>query len=107
MFETKEKTEEARYAHGLELDFKAHARRDRMFGRWAAHLLGLHGESAEAYALQMMRDDVESAGDERVLDKVGDDLRSAGVDAAIFCKDRLRRKLERLAAVASNSRDAT
>jgi hypothetical protein len=102
MLETRARAEEAKFALDHDAAFKAHARRDRMFGRWAAHLLGLRGEAAEGYALELMRDDAESAGDDRVLLRVGDDLRSAGVAAAVFCEDRLRRKLERLAAIAAS-----
>lgn len=107
MLDARAKAEDAKFALDRDAAFKAHARHDRMFGRWAAHLLGLRGEAAEGYALELMRDDVESAGDDRVLVKVGDDLQSAGVDAAVFCEDRLRRKLERLAEVAAGQHEST
>ena len=49
-FNDREKAEEAKYAHDQELEFKVNARRNKLLGLWAAELMGMSGETAEAYA---------------------------------------------------------
>jgi ATPase inhibitor subunit zeta len=41
---------ESRFAHDAELRFKAMARRNKLFGLWAANQLGQSGAEAETYA---------------------------------------------------------
>ena len=42
----REKGFESKFAHDEELQFKAHARRDKLLGLWAAEKLGLKGVEA-------------------------------------------------------------
>jgi hypothetical protein len=69
---------EKKFAHDEELRFKATARRNRLFGLWAAELLGRSGPEADAYAKGVVMADFEEAGDEDVLRKVRADLEAAG-----------------------------
>ncbi len=71
---------EKKFAHDAELRFKAEARRNKMLGQWAAGLMGLSGEKAEAYAKSVVKADFEEAGDEDVFRKLKADLAGAGVD---------------------------
>lgn len=73
-FAEREKEFEARFKHDEELRFKATARRNRMLGLWAAGLLGLTGEAAEAYAREVVAAQFEPHGDERVVSKLVADL---------------------------------
>jgi hypothetical protein len=49
-FDKREEGFERQFAHDEELKFKATARRDRLFGHWAAQQLGLTGTAADDYA---------------------------------------------------------
>lgn len=80
-FADREKEFEARFKHDEELRFKASVRRDRMLGRWAAGLLGLSGDAAEAYAAEIVAAQFEPHGDERVKNKLAADL--AGKDPTV------------------------
>ncbi|MET0314431.1 MAG: DUF1476 domain-containing protein [Hansschlegelia sp.] len=98
MLETRERAEEARFAHRQDLAFRTHARRDRVFGRWAAHLMGLRGQAVEDYARRLVMADVAGTDDE-LLAVVRGDLIDCGVSGVKASEDRLRRKLERLQAI--------
>ena len=69
---------ESKFAHDEELRFKAMARRNKLFGLWAAIQLGQSGPEADAYAKSVVMADFEEAGDEDVLRKVRKDLDAAG-----------------------------
>jgi len=49
-FDKREEGFEKQFAHDEELKFKATARRDRLFGLWAAQQMGLTGAAADDYA---------------------------------------------------------
>jgi hypothetical protein len=78
-FDKREEGFEKQFAHDEELRFKATARRNKMFGLWAAEKLGLTGDAAEAYAKEVVMSDFEEAGDEDVFKKVRKDLDAKGV----------------------------
>src|SRR5271169_4355880 len=73
-FADREKEFENRFKHDEELRFKATARRNWMLGLWAARLLGLGGEAAEAYAKEVVAAQFEPHGNQRVIDKLAADL---------------------------------
>lgn len=78
-FDDREKGEEARFAMTAELEFKAHARRDKLLGIWAAELMSLSGEAARAYAAEVVAADLTAAGEEDVFKKVSSDLQAKGL----------------------------
>src|ERR1700710_1509475 len=80
-FDDRERAFEAKFAHDEDLRFRVIARRNRLLGQWAARLMGLSDAEADAYAKDVIRADVEEAGDERVLRKVLLDLTGAGVES--------------------------
>jgi hypothetical protein len=69
---------ESKFAHDEDLRFKAMARRNKLFGLWAAGQLGQSGSEAEAYAKSVVLADFEEAGDDDVLRKVRKDLEAGG-----------------------------
>ena len=69
-FDKREEGFEKKFAHDEELRFKASARRNKLFGLWAAEKLGLTGDAANAYAKDVVMADFEEAGDNDVLKKV-------------------------------------
>jgi hypothetical protein len=73
-FDDRESAFENKFAHDAEMQFKAEARRNKLLGLWAAGLMGLEGDAAEAYAREVVKADFEEAGDEDVYRKVAGDL---------------------------------
>ncbi|MEP5729765.1 MAG: DUF1476 domain-containing protein [Sulfitobacter sp.] len=65
---------ENKFAHDAEMRFKVEARRNKILGLWAAELLGKTGEDAAQYAGEVVKSDLEEAGDEDVFRKVAGDL---------------------------------
>ncbi len=98
-FEDREKAEEAKFHHQQELAFKARARRNHLFGLWAAEKLGLTGDAAENYARELMAAAFGKHGDEAVLAKIEDDFKAKGVDVTLD-SGRIRRELDRCLAEA-------
>jgi len=49
-FDDRKKRYESEFAHNADLKFKAEARRNKLIGEWAAGIMGLTGQEAEAYA---------------------------------------------------------
>jgi hypothetical protein len=79
-FEDRQKGFEAAFQRDQELTFRIGARRNRLFGLWAATRLGLAaGEAAEAYAKTVVAADFEEPGDDDVIRKVSGDLTQKGV----------------------------
>jgi len=59
-FDKREEGFEKQFALDEELKFKATARRDRLFGLWAAQQLGLTGTAAEEYAKSVVIAQIET-----------------------------------------------
>lgn len=79
-FDDREDKFEKKFAHDAALKFKAEARRNKLLGLWAAELLGKNEEEAAAYAKEVIKADLEEAGDEDVFRKLRADFDAAGVD---------------------------
>ena len=80
-FDEREKGFEKKFALDQEQEFRAHARRDKLFGLWAAGKLGLTGAEAGAYAKSIVVEDLREPGDADVLRKVAADFSAKGVAA--------------------------
>ncbi len=78
----KEKASENKYARDKELDFKVHARRNKLFGQWVAKKLGLAGEEAESYAKAFVAADVGRPDDNALLERARQDLAGKGAHVA-------------------------
>ncbi len=79
-FDDREDKFEKKFAHDAALKFKAEARRNKLVGHWAAELLGKTGDAADAYVKEVIKADLEEAGDEDVFRKIRADFDAAGVD---------------------------
>lgn len=77
-FDERKNAFEKKFAHDEELRFKATARRNKLFGLWAAAQLGKVGAEAEEYAKSVILADFQEAGDADVIRKVRADLEAAG-----------------------------
>src|SRR5687768_12007907 len=96
-FDERERAYEKKFARDAELRFKATARRNKLLGLWAAEKLGKSGEEADAYAREVIRSDMQEAGDEDVVRKVRGDFEAAGVQQS---EHQIRRTMEELLAKA-------
>jgi len=79
-FEERERAYENKFAHDAELRFKAQARRNKLLGLWAAGMMGKTGSDAEAYAQEVVKADLEEAGEEDVFRKIRADFDAASID---------------------------
>jgi hypothetical protein len=93
-FKDRERAEEAKFALDEETAFKIAARRNRLLGEWAADLMKLTQEEADAYKKAVVQADFEEAGDEDVIRKLLGDLTGAGTD---ITEADIRTKLDEMA----------
>ena len=82
-FDSRQKSFEDKFARDADLQFKVMARRNRLFGMWAAERLGKSAEDAAEYAKTVVAADFEEAGDEDVYRKVAADLGDAATESEI------------------------
>lgn len=90
-FNDRERAEEKKYQLDQELEFKAQARRAKIVGRWAAELMGLKDEAADAYAKSVVIADLEEAGVEDLFRKIRSDL---DMHAVQLSDHQIRAKME-------------
>jgi hypothetical protein len=92
-FDDREKGFESKFAHDQQLAFKATVRRNKLLGLWAAELMGLKGDAADAYAKDVVKSDFEEVGDEDVFRKIRRDFDQKGVQQS---DHQIRRKMDEL-----------
>lgn len=81
-FDKREAGFENKFAHDAERDFKITVRRNKLLGEWAAGLMGLEGDDADAYAKTVVQADFIEVGDDDVIRKIVMDFAVAGVPVA-------------------------
>ena len=69
-FEKRKKGFESKFAVDEETKFKIQVKANRMLGMWVANRLGLEGEAAKNYSLEVVKSDFEEAGTEDVFRKI-------------------------------------
>ncbi len=79
-FDNREQAFETKFARDEEMQFRIHARRNKLVGLWAADKMGLTAAEAAPYATSIVQADFEEAGDEDVVRKLLGDMTAAGVD---------------------------
>ncbi|MBV9994824.1 MAG: DUF1476 domain-containing protein [Caulobacteraceae bacterium] len=77
-FQDRERGFEKKFANDQELEFRAHARSNRLLAEWAARRMGL--TNVEDYVKAVVREDMEQPGEGDVLRKVTQDLAGAGLE---------------------------
>ena len=78
-FDERERAAESKFVHDEELVFRAHVRRDRRIGLWAAGLMHRSGEEAAAYADSLISTEVASGGEAGIVAKILRDLAAVGI----------------------------
>ena len=97
-FDEREKAFEHKFAHDMELQFKARARKNKMLGLWAAGLMGKVGAEAETYARDIVMADFEKPGDHDVVHTLMRDIAAAGKPTE---EHTIRKQAERMLVVAT------
>lgn len=89
----REKAFEDKFAHDEQLEFKARARRNKLFGLVVAEELGKTGDEATKYAGEVIVADLEEEGDDDIFRKVEKDLEAAGIEIS---RHRMEKRLDEL-----------
>lgn len=98
-FDERENAFENMFAHDAEMQFRAAARRNKLLGLWAAAKMGLSGDAADAYARNVVAEDLKEAGEDDVFNKVSADLAAKG---AAVPEAELRKQMAALMAEAKS-----
>ena len=94
VFDERRRSFEEKFRLEEELYFKLTARRNHLFGRWAAGVLGLSGSAADDYARSVVFADLQQPGDDDVIVKVEQDL---SANSILTTRGQLRQKLDEFA----------
>ena len=78
-FDDREKSFEKKFAKDQELEFKISARRNKYLGEWTAAKLGKSDDQKQSYILELIKADMQEAGDEDVFRKVKKDFQMASI----------------------------
>lgn len=97
IFDDRERAFEARFMREQEVQFRIHARRDKLLGHWAAARMGMTDAEADAYAIELLSDDIEHPGDRDIVAKIIHDMARHGIPIQ---ESEIRVELERLEGVA-------
>ena len=78
-FDEREKGFEKKFLMDEELQFKIAARSNKYLGEWASSKLGKNKEDEKKYIQEIIRSDLEEAGQEDVFRKIKKDFQKASV----------------------------
>ena len=76
-FNEREKSFEKKFQMDEELQFKIAARSNKYLGEWASSMLGKNEEDKKNYIQEIIRSDLEEAGQEDVFRKIKKDFQAA------------------------------
>ena len=98
-FTDRQKAFEEKFKHDQELQFRVEVRRNKLLGLWAAELMGMKAEEAEAYARDVISTDLSEPGVDDIVRKILGDFQEKNID---FSEHRLRKKIDELQATAKH-----
>ena len=78
-FDEREKSFEKKYASDEELNFKIAARSNKYLGKWAGSKLGKNEVETRNYIQEIIKADMEEAGQEDVFRKIKKDFQTASI----------------------------
>ena len=78
-FDEREKSFEKKYASDEELKFKIAARSNKYLGEWASSKLGKNEVETRNYIQEIIKADMEEAGQEDVFRKIKKDFQTASI----------------------------
>ena len=79
-FDERKKSFEKKFAKDQELQFKVSAKRNKYLAEWASSKLGKNDEQKQNYIHEIIKADLEEAGDEDVFRKVKKDFESSAIN---------------------------
>jgi hypothetical protein len=79
-FDEREKSFEKKFAKDQELQFKVSARRNKYLAEWVSSKLGKNDEQKQNYIQEIIKADLEEAGDEDVFRKVKKDFENSAIN---------------------------
>tara|TARA_Y100000590_G_scaffold357007_1_gene411571 strand:- start:3426 stop:3740 length:315 start_codon:yes stop_codon:yes gene_type:complete len=91
-FDDRKKSFEKKFARDQELQFKVSARSNKYLGEWASIKLGKNESEKEKYIQEIIKADMEEAGNEDVFRKVKKDFEKASV---IIKDEEIREQMEK------------
>ena len=78
-FDERKKSFEKKFQMDEELQFKISARSNKYLGEWASSMLGKNEEEKKNYIQEIIRSDLEEAGQEDVFRKIKKDFQAASI----------------------------
>ena len=78
-FDEREKSFEKKYASDEELKFKIEARSNKYLGEWTSSKLGKNEVEKQNYIQEIIKADMEEAGQEDVFRKIKKDFQAASI----------------------------
>ena len=78
-FDEREKSFEKKYARDEELKFKVEARSNKYLGEWVSSKLGKNEVETRNYIQEIIKADMEEAGQEDVFRKIKKDFQTASI----------------------------
>ena len=78
-FDEREKSFEKKFQMDEELQFKIAARSNKYLGEWASSMLGKNEEETKNYIQEIIKSDLEEAGQEDVFRKIKKDFQAASI----------------------------
>ena len=79
-FDERKKSFENKYAKDQELQFKVSAKRNKYLAEWAGLKLGKNDEQKQNYIQEIIKADMEEAGDDDVFRKVKKDFEISAIN---------------------------
>ena len=79
-FDERKKGFEKKFAKDQELQFKVSARRNKYLAEWAGLKLGKNDEQKQNYIQEIIKADMEEAGDDDVFRKVKKDFENSAIN---------------------------
>ena len=79
-FDEREKGFEKKFVKDQELQFKVSARRNKFLAEWACSILGKNDTQKKDYTLEIIKADMEEAGDEDVFKKIKKDFENSAIN---------------------------
>ncbi len=79
-FDEREKSFEKKFQMDEELQFKIAARSNKYLGEWASSKLGKNEEEKKNYIQEIIKSDLEEAGQEDVFRKIKKDFEAASIN---------------------------
>ncbi|MDC0059558.1 DUF1476 domain-containing protein [Pelagibacteraceae bacterium] len=79
-FEERKKSFESKFAKDQELQFKVAARSNKYLGEWVGSKLGKNVEDKKKYIQEIIKADMEEAGNEDVFRKIKKDFKISSIN---------------------------